>query len=145
MASEKVEFLKASLQNTFDIHIWMLVPAVVVIVLLAMRKPSVPTIAIGALLGAIWAAVFQGMDFADAIGTAYNGFSIDTGIKFMDELLNRGGIEGMLGDQIDDGKRCFHLMHPLIHVGYPIFQLGLHIMYFAVVEAAQLHMFFIEL
>ncbi|WP_145838274.1 Na+/H+ antiporter NhaC [Bacillus licheniformis] len=97
---EKVEFLKASLQNTFDIHIWMLVPAVVLIVLLAMRKPSVPTIAIGALLGAIWAAVFQGMDFADAIGTAYNGFSIDTGIKFMDELLNRGGIEGMLGSVV---------------------------------------------
>ncbi|MFB6499055.1 Na+/H+ antiporter NhaC [Bacillus haynesii] len=97
---EKVEFLKASLQNTFDIHIWMLVPAIVVIVLLAMRKPSVPTIAIGALLGAIWAAVFQGMNFADAIGTAYNGFSIDTGIKFMDELLNRGGIQGMLGSVV---------------------------------------------
>ncbi|MCY7777031.1 Na+/H+ antiporter NhaC [Bacillus haynesii] len=97
---QKVEFLKTSLQNTFDIHIWMLVPAIVVIVLLAMRKPSVPTIAIGALLGAIWAAVFQGMNFADAIGTAYNGFSIDTGIKFMDELLNRGGIQGMLGSVV---------------------------------------------
>ncbi|WP_456283084.1 Na+/H+ antiporter NhaC [Bacillus sp. JZ34] len=97
---QKVEFLKSSLQNTFDIHIWMLVPAVIVIVLLAMRKPSVPTIAIGALLGAIWAAVFQGMNFADALGTAYNGFSIDTGIKFMDELLNRGGIQGMLGSVV---------------------------------------------
>ncbi|WP_105979482.1 Na+/H+ antiporter NhaC [Bacillus paralicheniformis] len=97
---QKVEFLKTSLQNTFDIHIWMLVPAVIVIVLLAMRKPSVPTIAIGALLGAIWATVFQGMNFADALGTAYNGFSIDTGIKFMDELLNRGGIQGMLGSVV---------------------------------------------
>ncbi|TWJ49823.1 Malate-2H(+)/Na(+)-lactate antiporter [Bacillus paralicheniformis] len=97
---QKVEFLKTSLQNTFDIHIWMLAPAVIVIVLLAMRKPSVPTIAIGALLGAIWAAVFQGMNFADALGTAYNGFSIDTGIKFMDELLNRGGIQGMLGSVV---------------------------------------------
>ncbi|MPQ23647.1 Na+/H+ antiporter NhaC [Bacillus paralicheniformis] len=97
---QKVEFLKTSLQNTFDIHIWMLVPAVIVIILLAMRKPSVPTIAIGALLGAIWAAVFQGMNFADALGTAYNGFSIDTGIKFMDELLNRGGIQGMLGSVV---------------------------------------------
>jgi len=97
---QKVEFLKTSLQNTFDIHIWMLVPAVIVIVLLAMRKPSVPTIAIGALLGAVWAAVFQGMNFADALGTAYNGFSIDTGIKFMDELLNRGGIQGMLGSVV---------------------------------------------
>ena len=59
--------------------------------------------------------------------------------------LFKNGFVLFLDDQIDDGKRCFHLMHPLIHVGYPIFQLGLHIMYFAVVEPAQLHMFFIEL
>jgi NhaC family Na+:H+ antiporter len=55
-----------------------------------------PVIVIGALLGAIWASVFQGMDFADAINTAYKGFSIDTGVEFMDGILNRGGIVGML-------------------------------------------------
>ena len=75
----------------------MLVPAIIVIVLLAMKKPSMPTIAMGALLGAIWATVFQGMHFGDAIGTAYNGFSIQSGVEFVDKLLNRGGINGMLG------------------------------------------------
>ncbi|MBU8677964.1 malate-H+/Na+-lactate antiporter MleN [Bacillus subtilis] len=93
---DKVEFLKSSLQNTFDIHIWMLIPAVVVIVLLAMKKPSMPVIVIGALLGAIWAVVFQGMDIAHAIATAYNGFSIKTDVEFLNGLLNRGGIVGML-------------------------------------------------
>ncbi|MCY8208676.1 malate-H+/Na+-lactate antiporter MleN [Bacillus subtilis] len=93
---DKVEFLKSSLQNTFDIHIWMLIPAVIVIVLLAMKKPSMPVIVIGALLGAIWAAVFQGMNIADAIATAYNGFSIKTDVEFLNGLLNRGGIVGML-------------------------------------------------
>ncbi|MEC1749900.1 malate-H+/Na+-lactate antiporter MleN [Bacillus mojavensis] len=97
---DKVEFLKSSLQNTFDIHIWMLVPAVVVIVLLAMKKPSMPVIVIGALLGAVWAAVFQGMNFADAIATAYNGFSIKTDVEFLNGLLNRGGIVGMLGSLV---------------------------------------------
>ncbi|MCR6596745.1 malate-H+/Na+-lactate antiporter MleN [Bacillus halotolerans] len=97
---DKVEFLKSSLQNTFDIHIWMLIPAVVVIVLLAMKKPSMPVIVIGALLGAIWAAVFQGMNFADAIATAYNGFSIKTDVEFLNGLLNRGGIVGMLGSLV---------------------------------------------
>ncbi|MDM5336168.1 Na+/H+ antiporter NhaC [Fictibacillus enclensis] len=94
---EKVEFLKNALLQNFDIHIWMLIPAIVVIVMLALKQPSMPTIAAGALLGTIWASVFQGMDFSKALGTAYSGFSIDTGIKFMDSLLNRGGIEGMLG------------------------------------------------
>ncbi|MGG4030760.1 malate-H+/Na+-lactate antiporter MleN [Bacillus subtilis] len=93
---DKVEFLKSSLQNTFDIHIWMLIPAVVVIVILAMKKPSMPVIVIGALLGAIWAVVFQGMDIAHAIATAYNGFSIKTDVEFLNGLLNRGGIVGML-------------------------------------------------
>ncbi|QIW80529.1 malate-H+/Na+-lactate antiporter MleN [Bacillus tequilensis] len=97
---DKVEFLKSSLQNTFDIHIWMLIPAVVVIVLLAMRKPSMPVIVIGALLGAIWAAAFQGMNIADAIATAYNGFSIKTDVEFLNGLLNRGGIVGMLSSLV---------------------------------------------
>ncbi|UHH07720.1 malate-H+/Na+-lactate antiporter MleN [Bacillus subtilis] len=93
---DKVEFLISSLKNTFDIHIWMLIPAVVVIVLLAMKKPSMPVLVIGALLGAIWAVVFQGMDIAHAIATAYNGFSIKTDVEFLNGLLNRGGIVGML-------------------------------------------------
>ncbi|AFJ62534.1 MULTISPECIES: Na+/H+ antiporter NhaC [Bacillus] len=93
---DKVEFLKSSLQKTFDIHIWMLIPAVVVVVLLILKKPSMPVIIIGALLGAIWASVFQGMNFASAIATAYNGFSIKTDVEFLNGLLNRGGITGML-------------------------------------------------
>ena len=44
----RVEFLKESLLKHFDIKIWMLVPAIIVIVLLAMKKPSMPTIAMGA-------------------------------------------------------------------------------------------------
>ena len=97
---DKVEFLKSSLQNTFDIHIWMLIPAAIVIILLAMKKPSMPVIVIGALLGAVWAVVFQGMNPADAIATAYNGFSIKTDVEFLNGLLNRGGIVGMLGSLV---------------------------------------------
>ncbi|RAS74771.1 Na+/H+ antiporter NhaC [Priestia endophytica] len=93
---EKVAFLKSSLQKHFDIDIWMLIPAIIVVVLLALKKPSIPVIVTGALLGAIWADVFQGMDFVDGIRTAYNGFSINTGVDFMDGILNRGGIVGML-------------------------------------------------
>ncbi|GGE81042.1 Na+/H+ antiporter NhaC [Priestia taiwanensis] len=92
-----IEFLKAALQDQFTIEVWILAPAVIVIGLLALKQPSMPTIAAGALLGAIWAVVFQGMDVEAAIGTAYNGFAIESDIKFMNDLLNRGGINGMLG------------------------------------------------
>ncbi|MGO4889004.1 Na+/H+ antiporter NhaC [Anaerobacillus sp. MEB173] len=94
---ERVEFLKNALLENFNIQIWMLLPAIFVILMLALKQPSVPTIAAGALLGTIWATAFQGIDFSVALGTAYNGFSIDTSIEFLDVLLNRGGIQGMLG------------------------------------------------
>ncbi|MCM3225446.1 Na+/H+ antiporter NhaC [Terribacillus saccharophilus] len=92
----RVDSLKTALLDNFDIGILMLVPAIVVLVLLAMKKPSLPVIVTGALLGAIWAAVFQGMNFAEALGTAYSGFSIETGVNFIDGILNRGGVLGML-------------------------------------------------
>lgn len=97
---EKVEFLKASLLNTFNIQVWMLIPVVFVIAMLALKKPSVPTIAAGALLGAIWASLFQGIDVSEALSSAYSGFSIHTGVEFTDNLLNRGGIERMLGSVV---------------------------------------------
>ncbi|MGG0446021.1 Na+/H+ antiporter NhaC [Bacillus mycoides] len=93
----KIEFLKEAILKQFDVKIWMLIPVVIVIVLLAMKQPSMPTIALGALLGAIWATFFQSMNFGDALGTAYNGFSITSGVEFIDKLLNRGGMNDMLG------------------------------------------------
>ncbi|BBP93242.1 hypothetical protein BsIDN1_68600 [Bacillus safensis] len=59
-----------------------------------------PVIAIGALLGAVWAMAFQGMNPADALGTAYNGFSINSDVEFLNTLLNRGGIVNMLGSLV---------------------------------------------
>ena len=92
----RIENYMQTMQEIFSINVIMLVPALLVVALLILRKPAVPSIAFGALLGIIWAAVFQGMNPVDAIGTAWGGYSIDTGIDFVDELMSRGGIEGML-------------------------------------------------
>lgn len=93
---ERVSFIMSALDRTFHINLLMLVPAIIVISLLVMKKPSIPSISIGALLGVLWAFIFQDMNVKDAFNTAYYGFSIDSGIEFIDELLNRGGINGML-------------------------------------------------
>lgn len=97
MDLSRVDSIMTAISNTFNISWLMLLPALVVIVLLAMKKPAVPTIAFGALLGAVWASIFQNMDFISSLGTAYEGFSLQSGNEFMDELLNRGGITSMVG------------------------------------------------
>ncbi|WP_269409436.1 Na+/H+ antiporter NhaC [Lentibacillus daqui] len=87
----------ADLQSVFNIHWYNLLPLAIVILLLAFRKPPIPVIAFGSFLGIIWAIVFQGMNFVSAIESAYSGFTIDSSSDFLNNLLNTGGIESMLG------------------------------------------------
>lgn len=86
----------SSLEEHFNIGWYMIIPAVIVIVLLAMKMPSIPVILFGALLGSIWAFLFQGYPILDSINILYAGTSIDSGVEFIDNLLNRGGIVFML-------------------------------------------------
>src|SRR5699024_2113228 len=86
----QAEAAASDLINTFNIQWYMLIPLVIVIILLAMDKPSIPVIAFGALLGIIWAAVFQGMDLVAAITTSYSGFEISSESQFLNDLLNTG-------------------------------------------------------
>ncbi|SFB14899.1 malate + proton/lactate + sodium antiporter, NhaC family (TC 2.A.35.1.2) [Lentibacillus halodurans] len=92
----QAEDTMASLTAFFNISWVMVVPAAVVIILLAFKKPSIPVILFGALLGSFWAFFFQDVAFLDAIKTLYTGSSISSGVAFIDELLNRGGITFML-------------------------------------------------
>lgn len=86
----------AALEAHFNISWFMLVPAIVVIVLLILRLPSIPVILFGALLGTLWAYFFQGATFLQAFNILYAGNSIESGVPFIDNLLNRGGIVFML-------------------------------------------------
>lgn len=85
-----------ALDDYFNIQWYMLLPAAVVIVLLIFRKPSIPVILLGAVLGSVWAFLFQGRTVLDSVNILYAGDSITSGVAFIDNLLNRGGIVFML-------------------------------------------------
>ncbi|WP_158233919.1 Na+/H+ antiporter NhaC [Sporosarcina sp. P34] len=85
-----------SLEEYFNISWYMLIPAAVVILLLIFKMPSIPVILFGAFLGTIWAFLFQGATFLGAFNIMYAGNTIKSGVPFIDNLLNRGGIVFML-------------------------------------------------
>lgn len=93
---EQAQATMAALNDYFNIGWYMLIPAALVIILLAMKKPSIPVILFGALLGSLWAYFFQNISLFDSINILYAGGSIESGVAFIDELLNRGGIVFML-------------------------------------------------
>ncbi|QTL98140.1 Na+/H+ antiporter NhaC [Iocasia frigidifontis] len=85
-----------AIEGMFNISLISLLPMVIVIALLAMKKPSIPVISFGAVLGIIWGVLFQGLNFVDAIGTAWTQIPKDTGLEFIDNILSRGGMNSML-------------------------------------------------
>lgn len=93
----RIELFMSAIGDNFNTSLLNFVPMLIIIALLMKRKPSLPVITFGALLGIVWAVVFQGMDPIAAIGTAYQPAGMNTGVEFVDNILSRGGINSMLG------------------------------------------------
>lgn len=84
-----------ALSTHFNIGIVTFIPVIVLLVLLIMKKPAVPSMLISSLVAAVVAVIYQGVP-ADKIMTfMWSGYSISTGEKFLDSILNRGGITSM--------------------------------------------------
>ncbi|MBD5779085.1 Na+/H+ antiporter NhaC [Pelagicoccus sp. NFK12] len=101
VGSEKVSFNKidaitGALDANFHISIWVLLPALLVMVLALKKYPPIPSLFAGVVVGGITAMVAQGDSLQSIFQYANNGYSIDTGISQIDGLLNRGGIQSMM-------------------------------------------------
>ncbi len=114
--AEKIQQLSADLSANFVINPWMLVPLIVLMAMAVKKVPAFPTVFIGALLGAVWAVIFQpemvqklvnGVDpqqeLPSALGTLkvlwstlHAGFTIETGNVELDKLLSGGGMAKMM-------------------------------------------------
>lgn len=103
--------LSRQLAEQFNISLLNLAPLVVLLVLAIRKVPAFPAVAIGALMGALWAVLFQQelilrlasekTDVLTAniivVWTAFfDGVSISTGNNELDKLLSGGGMSKML-------------------------------------------------
>jgi NhaC family Na+:H+ antiporter len=92
----QVEILMAAMQENFNISLILLLPPLFIIAMVMFRIPALPGLIIGVVLGVICAVVFQGSDAGEVITvTAYDGYVLESGNEFVDELLTRGGFQSM--------------------------------------------------
>lgn len=94
---EAVDAITRGLSEAFVISPWLLLPPLVVVVMVIMRVPALPALTVGAVLGAMFASLFQGVTFAQILEVSYNGFVAKSGVVAVDELLTRGGMASMYG------------------------------------------------
>lgn len=110
-STESIQTLTTILESTYNISVVNLIPLAVLLFLAFKKMPAFPAVAIGAIIGAVWAAVFQqelilsmakeGLNGAQATLTVvwtafFDGVVVKTGNSEIDELLSRGGMSSML-------------------------------------------------
>jgi len=110
-STESIETLTNTLESTYYISAFNLIPLAVLLFIAYKKMPAFPAVAIGAIIGAIWAGIFQqdliltmaeegvsnSKAFITVIWTAFfDGVVVNTGNTEIDELLSRGGMSSML-------------------------------------------------
>lgn len=95
MDLERVQGIVTAIEARYVIHPLLLLPPVGVIAMVAMRVPALPALTIGAAAGGLFAWAFQGSDAGEIMTAALKGVKVETESAFVNDLLSRGGMEGM--------------------------------------------------
>jgi Na+:H+ antiporter, NhaC family len=107
----RINEISQVLQQNYSISFLSLIPLFVLLTMAIKKVPAFPTVFIGAVLGAVWALLFQQdlmsrmveQDIGFAVASIkliwhifHAGFTIETGNAGLNELLSGGGMVSML-------------------------------------------------
>lgn len=100
------------IENNFDIGVYLLLPLVAVLYMAYKKMPAFPAIVVGAMVGVVFALIFQQDSIRAFVGATdqgnlllmingvwqalFAGFTANTGDATMDSLLTGGGMASML-------------------------------------------------
>jgi NhaC family Na+:H+ antiporter len=104
--------IKEALRSQFNVGWYLLIPVAIVLALVIRKMPAFPALLIGALVGCVFAVVFQPAAMLAYVGetdlprgvalvkgawtSLFDGYKSTSGNAALDELLSRGGMAGML-------------------------------------------------
>ena len=85
----------SALENNFNLNPITILPAIIILVFSIKKVPSLITLVVATLTGAIIAMVLQGADILSIIKIMDSGYVSETGMEDIDVLLTRGGFQSM--------------------------------------------------
>ncbi len=96
-----VEEVLSVINSQFKITPFLFIAPIFVLLLVIKKVPALPAMFLGASLGGLLALIFQPHlldtnSYKKIIKVAADGFSSESGNKFVDSLFSRGGMSGML-------------------------------------------------
>jgi NhaC family Na+:H+ antiporter len=110
--TSSVEAIRQAIAAQFAVGPHLLIPLAIVLALVIGRMPALPALMIGALVGCVFAVIFQRAAVLAYVGqpdantgvalvkgawtSLFDGFKLESGNKALDDLLSRGGMASML-------------------------------------------------
>lgn len=85
-----------TINGSFNMTPLLLIPIIVLVVLIIRKTPAVLAMGIAALLGVIFAMIFQHASLGDAVTYLHYGYKSASGVEMVDKLLSRGGLQSMM-------------------------------------------------
>ena len=95
-AEESIQETLGGLAAGFNLTPAVLIPPVLLIVLIVIKFPAVPTMIAAAFSGCICSVLFQGNSLADSLGFMMKGYVGNTGVEAVDSIVTRGGLSAMM-------------------------------------------------
>jgi NhaC family Na+:H+ antiporter len=93
---ESVNQIMAGIDAQFSVNPLLLLPPVIIMVLAFRKIPAVPGIVIGILAAGVLGVIFQRNTFGSLLSAAYGGYTSNSGVEAVDNLLTKGGFESMM-------------------------------------------------
>ena len=95
-ANENYLLILNTLEANFKLNILLLLPPVVVLVLIFMKKPTIPVFGVGIILAMILSMGVQGNTVKQVLVACTAGLGKSTGVAAVDAMINRGGLLSMM-------------------------------------------------
>ena len=87
----------AGLDSGFNLTPAVILPAILLIFLIIIKFPAVPTMIAAAFSGVLCSIIFQGNSIASSLSFLMKGYKGETGVPDVDTIVSRGGLSGMMG------------------------------------------------
>tara|TARA_B100000945_G_scaffold174931_1_gene140267 strand:+ start:341 stop:1783 length:1443 start_codon:yes stop_codon:yes gene_type:complete len=107
-----LEIIQNTINENFNISLFSFIPLLVVFILAFKKMPAFPTVLVGGLIGGVFAIILQPEVVGNFVGETdlpnylinisgvwtalHSGFTINSGVPVVDDLLSRGGMSSML-------------------------------------------------
>ena len=96
MDTTNIDLMLTTLDAHFNISIVAIIPAILMLVVSALKVPAILGLSGVAVFSLAFAMILQDVGFIEVMTAGFSGYVSDTGVAMVDTILTRGGISSMM-------------------------------------------------